>query len=168
MPFSDPDNYNHQAQRFAADRENTCHMDQFDNTANRLAHYETTGPEIWAQSGGRLSAFTCATGTGGTLAGTARYLKEQSAGVKIVLADPPGSVLFNYFNTGTLEREGSGSITEGIGQGRVTANLAGTPIDYAVHVRDEDSVAMTFRKPRLHCPARIQAAAWPRTHSLPR
>ena len=94
VPFSDPENYNHQAKRYADAHDNAYWANQFDNTANRLAHYETTGPELWEQTNGQLSAFTCATGTGGTLAGAARYLKEQNDGVKIVLADPPGSVLF--------------------------------------------------------------------------
>eukprot|EP00040_Diaphanoeca_grandis_P008625 m.45912 g.45912 ORF g.45912 m.45912 type:complete len:372 (+) comp20082_c0_seq1:108-1223(+) len=144
-PFSDPDNYNHQAKRYAASIENSYWTNQFDNTANRQAHYATTGPEIWEQTNGTVTAFTCATGTGGTLAGTAHYLKEQNENVKIVLADPPGSVLYRYFTDGQLEREGDGSITEGIGQGRVTENLKGAPIDSAVHVPDVDSVKMTFQ-----------------------
>lgn len=86
-----------------------------------------------------------ATGTGGTLAGTATFLKEQNPRVQAVLADPPGSTLYRFFEHGKLEREGTGSITEGIGQGRITDNLAGTPLDYAIHIPDADSVAMTFR-----------------------
>ncbi|EDQ85916.1 uncharacterized protein MONBRDRAFT_28906 [Monosiga brevicollis MX1] len=112
VAFSDPDNYNHQARRFAESVENAVWTNQFDNTANRRAHEVTTGPEIWAQTGGKVDAFTCATGTGGTLAGTALYLKQQNENIKIVLADPPGSVLYNYFTNGVLEREGTGSVTE--------------------------------------------------------
>jgi len=115
-----------------------------DNTDNRLAHYETTGPEIWAQTGGKLDAFVCATGTGGTLAGTGRYLKEVSGGrVKVFLADPPGSVLHSWVQTGKLERTGS-SITEGIGQGRVTDNLKGTTLDGSVLVEDARTVEAVY------------------------
>lgn len=145
VPFSDPMNFNHQAARYAAETPNAVWTDQFDNTANRMAHYETTGPEIWEQTAGGVSAFTCATGTGGTLAGTGRFLKEQNPAVQIVLADPPGSVLFRYFRDGEFEREGTGSITEGVGQGRLTNNLAGTIIDDQVHVPDLDSIEWTFR-----------------------
>ena len=120
-------------------------MDQFDNRANRVAHYETTGPEIFAQTHGKIDAFTCATGTGGTLAGTAQYLREQDPGIKIFLADPPGSVLYRYVQEGLLERQGDGSITEGIGQGRVTNNLKGTEFDDAIHVPDDRSIAMVYR-----------------------
>lgn len=103
----------------------------------------TTGPEIWDQTDGAVSAFTCATGTGGTLAGVAMYLKSKNPDVRIVLADPPGSVLHSYIQSGgaKMEREGS-SITEGIGQGRVTDNLTGAPIDGSLHVPDEESVDM--------------------------
>jgi len=145
VPYSDPLNFNHRAKRFAEENPNTLWTNQFDNVANRMAHYHSTGPEIWSGTEGSISAFTCATGTGGTLAGTGMFLKEQNPEVKVVLADPPGSVLFKYFNTGELEREGSSSITEGIGQGRLTNNLAGAPVDYALHIPDAASVAMTFR-----------------------
>ncbi|RHY38252.1 hypothetical protein DYB34_002943 [Aphanomyces astaci] len=118
---------------------------QFDNVANRLAHTKTTGPEIWEQTEGNIDAFTCATGTGGTLAGTGIYLKQKNPNVKIVLADPPGSVLFNFVKNGVLERQGTGSVTEGIGQGRVTENLKDSPIDDAVHVEDHRSINMVFR-----------------------
>ncbi|CAI5515242.1 unnamed protein product [Closterium sp. Naga37s-1] len=96
----------------------------FDNTANRQAHYETTGPEIWAQTEGRVDAFICAIGTGGTLAGTGKYLKERKAGVRVGMVDPMGAAMFSYYNNGTLEAHGS-SISEGIGQGRITGNLQG-------------------------------------------
>lgn len=118
---------------------------QFDNVANRLAHYETTGPEIYKDCGGQLDAFVCATGTGGTLAGVAEYLKEQSESVRIVLADPPGSCLYSYFKKNTMERIGDSSITEGIGQGRITDNLKNARIDDALHVPDEASIETVFR-----------------------
>ena len=97
---------------------------QFDNVANRMAHYETTGPEIWFQTGGKVDGFICAVGTGGTLAGVGKFLKEQNPEVKIGLADPYGAALFEYYENGELRAEGE-SITEGIGQGRITANLQG-------------------------------------------
>jgi cysteine synthase len=120
---------------------------QFDNTANRRAHEETTGPELWDQTEGNLDAFVCATGTGGTLAGTGRALKQLSGGrTKVFLADPPGSVLYSWYKSGgtKMEREGS-SITEGIGQGRVTDNLAGTELDGAVCVHDSRTIHMVYR-----------------------
>jgi len=122
---------------------------QFDNIANRRAHIETTGPEIWAQTNGKVDAFTCATGTGGTLAGTTRYLKTVSNGkVKCYLADPPGSVLHSYISSGgkLIDRSGS-SITEGIGQGRVTDNLQPDIdlLDGSLHISDEKSIEMVYR-----------------------
>lgn len=116
MAFDNPQNYNHQAARYAKSLENSVWTNQFDNTANREAHIRTTGPEIWDQTdGGKLDAFICATGTGGTLAGVTRYLKEKSDGrIEGWLADPPGSVLFNLVETGEAKREGTGSITEGL------------------------------------------------------
>ncbi len=144
VPLDDPMNYNHQAKRHAESLENAVWTNQFDNTANRDIHVTTTGPEIWAQTDGQVSAFTCATGTGGTLAGVAKYLKSQSSDVKIFLADPPGSVLHSFVQRGVLEREGS-SITEGIGQGRVTANLKDAPIDDSVRIEDTRTVATMFR-----------------------
>eukprot|EP00127_Corallochytrium_limacisporum_P006328 Clim_evm39s225 gene=Clim_evmTU39s225 len=144
VPFSDPNNYNHQAKRFAEGLENAIWTNQFDNTANRRSHYETTGPEIWAQLDGKIDAFTCSTGTGGTLAGVSQFMKEKNPDVKIVLADPPGSVLYNHFTHGKLEREGTGSVTEGIGQGRVTDNLNGAAVDWALHVPDEQSIEQVY------------------------
>jgi len=114
VAFDNPQNYNHQAKRYADSLDNAVWTNQFDNIANRQAHIETTGPEIWAQTGGKIDAFTCATGTGGTLAGTVRFLKEKSEGrVQGFLADPPGSVLYKLVENGKAEREGTGSITEG-------------------------------------------------------
>jgi len=149
VAFDNPQNYNHQAARHAESLENAVWTNQFDNTANRRAHLETTGPEIWAQTEGNIDGFTCATGTGGTLAGIARYLKEKKGdGVKVYLADPPGSVLHSYFTSGgkLFERTGS-SITEGIGQGRVTDNLKPDVdlIDGALHIPDEESIKMVYR-----------------------
>ncbi|KAJ9121754.1 Cysteine synthase 1 [Naganishia vaughanmartiniae] len=148
VAFDNPQNYNHQAKRHAESLENAVWTNQFDNTANREAHIKTTGPEIWRQTNGKIDAFTCATGTGGTLAGTVRYLKEISDGrVKGYLADPPGSVLYKLVETGKIEREGTGSITEGIGQGRVTSNLAPDLelLDGAVHIPDVESIKMVYR-----------------------
>ncbi|KAI1800053.1 cysteine synthase (O-acetylserine (thiol)-lyase-like protein) [Daldinia bambusicola] len=149
VPFDSPENYNHQARRHAERLENAVWTNQFDNTANRRAHIETTGPEIWAQTQGKVDAFTCATGTAGTLAGTTRFLKDISGGrVKAYLADPPGSVLHSYLQSGgkLAERTGS-SITEGIGQGRITDNLAPDVglLDGSLHIADEKSVEMVYR-----------------------
>ncbi|KAL1959921.1 hypothetical protein VTO42DRAFT_589 [Malbranchea cinnamomea] len=149
VAFENPQNYNHQARRHAESLENAVWTNQFDNTANRRAHIETTGPEIWAQTEGKVDAFTCATGTGGTFAGVTRYLKEASNGrVKSFLADPPGSVLYSYVTSGgkLIERTGS-SITEGIGQGRVTDNLKPDIdlVDGALHISDEKSIEMVYR-----------------------
>ncbi|KAL7270926.1 hypothetical protein RUND412_006350 [Rhizina undulata] len=149
VPFDNPENYNHQAKRHAEQSENAVWTNQFDNIANRRAHIETTGPELWAQLSGRLDGFTCATGTGGTLAGITRYLKEVSDGrTECWLADPPGSVLYSYITSGgkLTERQG-GSITEGIGQGRVTDNLKPeiSLINNALHIPDEASIEMVYR-----------------------
>ncbi|KAI9852003.1 MAG: Cysteine synthase 1 [Thelocarpon superellum] len=149
VPFENPENYNHQAKRHAERTENAVWTNQFDNVANRRAHLETTGPEIWAQTAGTVDAFTCATGTAGTLAGVTRYLKTASHGrVQCVLADPPGSVLHAYISSGgrLAERSGS-SITEGIGQGRVTDNLKPDVdlLDGSLHIADEKSIEMVYR-----------------------
>ncbi|KAK0553186.1 Cysteine synthase 1 [Tilletia horrida] len=152
VAFENPENYNHQARRHAENLQNAIWTNQFDNIANRRAHIETTGPEIWSQtveSGGQLDGFICATGTGGTLAGTTRFLKEKSGGkVQCYLADPPGSVLHSYIQSGgkLTERSGS-SITEGIGQGRVTDNLQPDIdlLDGSFHIEDEASIEMVYR-----------------------
>ena len=143
-PYSDPDNYQKIAGRLAAELPNAIWANQFDNIINRQAHYETTGPEIWRDTGGRIDAFVCATGTGGTLAGVARYLKDRNPQLRIVLADPQGSALYNWVKTGELKAEGN-SIAEGIGTTRVTANLEGSPIDDAVQVDDQSCVDMVYR-----------------------
>ena len=116
VAYEDPRNYNHQARDFAQSLPNAIWTDQFDNTANAAAHHRTTGPEIWAQTGGALDAFVCATGTGGTLAGVGRFLKEKGGGkTQVWLADPTGSVLYSYVNSGgKLTERSGGSITEGM------------------------------------------------------
>ena len=149
VAYDNPENYNHQAKRHAERMDNAVWTDQFDNRANRQAHLETTGPEIWHQTNGKVDAFTCATGTGGTLAGCTRYLKDVSGGkVKSYLADPPGSVLHSYITSGGKLNERTGSsITEGIGQGRVTENLKPDIdlVDGALHISDEKSIEMVYR-----------------------
>jgi len=152
VAYENPDNYNHQAKRFAEATPNAVWTDQFDNVANTRAHYETTGPEIWNQTQGTVDAFICSTGTGGTLAGTSRFLREQATKegrrVETWLADPPGSVLHSYISSGgtLVERSGS-SITEGIGQGRITQNL-GTEVSNltgSMTIPDPLSVEMVYR-----------------------
>jgi cysteine synthase A len=143
-PYVDNDNYQKIAGRLAASLPNAIWANQFDNVVNRQAHIETTGPEILRDTDGKIDAFTCATGTGGTLAGVARYLKQHKPSTRIVLADPQGSALYNWVKTGELKASGS-SITEGIGTTRITANLDGTPIDDAVTVDDPTCVKMVYR-----------------------
>jgi len=145
VPYANPDNYQKQAGRCAEELDNATWANQFDNTANREGHYAFTGPEIWRQTGGRIDAFTCATGTGGTLGGVARYLKQQRPAVQCVLADPSGSALFHYFTRGELKSVGEGSISEGIGTSRITENLADTPVDDALMIPDSDAVPMVYR-----------------------
>jgi cysteine synthase len=145
VPYSNPNQYQKVAQRLAASLPNAIWSNQFDNTANREAHVQTTGPEIWTQTNGRVDAFVAASGTGGTFAGVSEYLKSRRNTIRCVLADPPGSSLYEYVRNGTLKATGSGSITEGIGIGRVTANLKDAPIDDAVHVEDADTVRFVYR-----------------------
>jgi len=144
VPYADANNYQKVAGRLAQELPNAIWAQQFDNLANRQAHYLHTGPEIWRDCEGRIDAFTCATGTGGTLAGVARYLKEQRQEIRIVLADPYGSALYNWIKYGELKSEGS-SISEGIGNSRVTANLQDTPIDDALRIDDKACVQMVHR-----------------------
>ncbi len=148
VPYKDPMNYVRYSGRLAEELAKTepngaIWANQFDNVANRRAHYETTGPEIWDQCGGKIDAFTCAVGTGGTLAGVGMALKERNPKIRIVLSDPMGAALYNYYKHGELKAEGS-SITEGIGQGRVTKNLEGAAIDDALQITDEEAVPMVF------------------------
>ncbi len=148
VPYSNPDNYVRYSGRLAEELAKTepngvVWANQFDNTANREGHRLTTGPEIWEQTGGRIDAFTCAVGSGGTLAGIALALKERNPNIRITLADPMGAALFSYYTKGELKSEGS-SITEGIGQGRITANLEDAPIDDAVQIPDEEALPIVF------------------------
>jgi cysteine synthase len=148
VPFSNPNNYVKVSGRLAEQLAKTepngaIWANQFDNVANRDGHVQTTGPEIWNQTDGKVDGFVCAVGTGGTLAGVGIALKEHNRSVKIALADPFGAALYSYYTTGVLKSEGS-SITEGIGQGRITRNLDGAPIDIAYRVPDQEAVALVF------------------------
>ena len=145
VPYSNPNQYQKVAQRLAASLDGAIWSNQFDNTANREAHLRTTGPEIWEQTAGKVDAFVAASGTGGTFAGVSEYLKSRRKAVRCVLADPPGSSLYAWVHGGALAATGSGSITEGIGIGRVTANLEGAPIDDALHIEDSDTVRGVYR-----------------------
>ncbi|WP_353472128.1 cysteine synthase A [Salipiger sp. H15] len=145
-PYRNPNNYVRYSGRLAEELAKTethgaIWANQFDNVANRLAHLETTGPEIWDQTGGKVDGFICAVGSGGTLAGTAMAL--QPKGVKIGLADPMGAALYSYYTTGELKAEGD-SITEGIGQGRITANLEGFTPDFAYQIPDAEALPVVF------------------------
>ncbi|MEH1902913.1 MAG: cysteine synthase A [Nostoc sp.] len=144
VPYKDPNNYVKLSGRVAAELENAIWANQFDNLANRRAHYETTGPEIWTQTDGKIDAWTAATGTGGTFAGVALYLKEQNAAIKCVVADPLGSGLYSYVKTGEIKIEGN-SITEGIGNGRVTANMEGAPADDAIQIDDKEALRVVYQ-----------------------
>ena len=148
VPYANPNNYvkvsGRLAERLAREHpQGAIWANQFDNTANRAGHVETTGPEIWEQTGGRIDGFVSAVGTGGTLAGVAMALKARDPKVTIALADPLGAALYSYYTTGELKASGS-SITEGIGQGRITANLEGAPIDVAYQIPDEEAVPLVF------------------------
>ena len=145
-PYKNPDNYVRYSGRLAealakTEPNGAIWANQFDNTANRQAHVETTGPEIWGQTGGKVDGFICAVGSGGTLAGVAMAL--QSRGVKIGLADPDGAALHSYYTTGELKAEGA-SITEGIGQGRITANLEGLTPDHSFNIPDAEALPVVF------------------------
>ena len=133
-PYSDPGNYNRVAQRLAEEK-GWFWANQFDNLANRLAHYRTTGPEIWEQTGGEVTAFVSAVGTGGTLAGTALYLKERNPKIAAVCADPYGAAMWSWFTNGNTDTKDGDSFAEGIGQMRVTKNLEGIVIDRAYRIR---------------------------------
>jgi cysteine synthase A len=148
VPYKDPNNYvkysGRLAEELAAKEPNgAIWANQFDNVANRQAHIETTGPEIWAQTEGKVDGFVCAVGTGGTLAGIGMALKERNKDVQIAIADPMGAALYHYYKHGELKSEGT-SITEGIGQGRVTANLEDAPIDRAYQIPDEEALPIIF------------------------
>jgi cysteine synthase A len=148
VPYANPNNYVKLSGRIAeqlADSEpnGAIWANQFDNVANRDGHARTTGPEIWAQTDGRIDGFTCAVGTGGTLAGVAIALKERNRDVRIAVADPMGAALYSYYTTGELKSEGS-SITEGIGTGRITRNIEGAPVDIAYQIPDSEAVPIVF------------------------
>jgi len=148
VPYRDPNNYVRLSGRLAEEMARTekngaVWANQFDNVANRQAHIETTGPEIWRQTGGKIDGFTCAVGSGGTLAGIGIALKQHNPGVKIAAADPLGAAVYSWIKTGKLESHGS-SITEGIGQGRVTANLKDAPIDDAYEISDSEALPIIF------------------------
>lgn len=148
VPYRDPNNYVKISGRLAEELAKTesagaIWANQFDNTANRQAHIETTGPEIWAQTGGRIDGFVAAVGTGGTLAGTAIALKEKNLAVRTAAADPMGAAIYSWIKDGELKARGS-SITEGIGQNRITANLEGAPIDDAYEISDEEMLPIVF------------------------
>jgi cysteine synthase len=144
VPYKDPNNYVKLSGRVAAELENAIWANQFDNLANRRAHYETTGPEIWTQTDGKIDAWTSATGTGGTYAGVTLYLKEQNPAIKCVVADPLGSALYSYVKTGEINIQGN-SITEGIGNGRVTANMEGAPADDAIQIDDKEALRVVYQ-----------------------
>ncbi|MBF0246839.1 MAG: cysteine synthase A [Alphaproteobacteria bacterium] len=148
VPYKDPGNYVHVSRRKAeelraTERNGVLWAGQFDNIANRQAHIDTTAREIWSQTAGHIDGFVCAVGTGGTLAGVGLGLKARNRGVAIALADPMGSALYGHYAHGELKSEG-GSITEGIGQGRITANLVGAPVDLAFQIPDDEALPVIF------------------------
>jgi cysteine synthase A len=148
VPYKDPGNYVHVSERLAkelaaSEPNGALWANQWDNVANRRGHYETTGPEIWRQTEGRVDGFICAVGTGGTLAGVSMFLKEKRNDVVIGLADPMGAAMYHYYKHGTLKAEGS-SITEGIGQGRITKNLEGAVVDEPFQIPDEEALPVIF------------------------
>ena len=148
VPYKNPDNYVRYSARLAeemakSEPNGAVWANQFDNIANRRAHYETTGPEIWRQTEGAVDGFICSVGTGGTLAGVAMALRERNKDVVIGLADPMGAALYHYYKHGELKAEGS-SITEGIGQGRITKNLEGLKIDEPYQIPDEEALPIIF------------------------
>lgn len=148
VPYSNPNHYARYSGKLAQELAKTepngaIWANQFDNIANLEAHYETTGPEIWAQTEGKVDGFICAVGSGGTLAGVAKYLQEQSKDVKIGIADPGGAALYEYFKNGELKSEGT-SITEGIGQGRITKNIEDLRVDYAYRCQDEEALNILY------------------------
>ena len=144
VPYRNPENYVKVSGRLAAELDNAIWANQFDNVANRQAHFDTTGPEIWQQTEGKLDAWVAATGTGGTYAGVAMYLKSQSEAVRCVVADPMGSGLYSYVKTGEIAPSGN-SITEGIGNSRITANMEGAPIDDAIQIDDPEALRVIYQ-----------------------
>ena len=148
LPYSNPENYIRQSEEIAKNLSKTSKngvlwANQFDNIANRMSHFDSTGPEIWEQTIGKIDGFTCAVGTGGTLTGTGLFLKERNKNIKIALTDPYGSGLYNYYKNGEMKAEGN-SITEGIGQGRITKNLEDCPLDLSYRVDDNEALNIIF------------------------
>lgn len=143
-PYKDENNYQHIARRTAAEIPGGWWANQFDNTANLDGHYRTTGPEIWQQTGGRVSGFVSAIGSGGTLAGVSRFLKERSPGVRIVCADPYGAAMWSWFKHGNTDTDDGDSVAEGIGQGRVTKNVAAALVDDAYRISDSIAVEVLY------------------------
>ncbi len=144
VPYKDPNNYVKVSGRLAAEMDNAIWANQFDNLANRNAHYETTGAEIWSQTDGTVDAWVAATGTGGTYAGVSLYLKEKNPHVRCIVADPMGSGLYSYVKTGEIKPEGK-SITEGIGNSRITANMQDVPIDDAIQIDDPECIRVIYQ-----------------------
>ena len=148
VPYANPNNYVHFSERLAKDTPNAIWANQFDNTANRDAHLQTTGPEIFEQTHGKVDGFICAVGSGGTLGGVSLALKARNPKIQIGVADPMGSKMYSYFANGTLEAEG-GSITEGIGQGRITENLKDIIVDKAYQITDKEALEVIFELNQL-------------------
>lgn len=144
VPYKNPNNYVKVSGRTAEEMENAIWANQFENLANRQAHYETTAPEIWAQTDGKVDAWVTATGTGGTYAGAAMFFKEKNPDIRCVVADPMGSGLYSYVKTGEIKSEGN-SVTEGIGNGRVTGNMAGAPADDAIQIDDHEALRVIYQ-----------------------
>ncbi|MDB2584315.1 cysteine synthase A [Alphaproteobacteria bacterium] len=148
LPYSNPGNYIRQSEKIAETLRKTSQngvlwANQFDNIANQMSHYNSTGPEIWDQTSGKIDGFTCAVGTGGTLSGTGLFLKEKNKNIKIALTDPYGSGLYNFYENGEMKAEGN-SITEGIGQGRITKNLENCPVDLSFRTDDNQALNIIF------------------------
>lgn len=149
LAYSNPNNYQHVGRRLADELKKTekrgvIFADQWNNLDNRKAHYVSTGPEIWEQSGGKIDGFICSIGTGGTLAGTSTFLREKNKDILIGVADPPGAAMYNYFDHGEIKASDGGSITEGIGLGRVTAIIDDVKVDKAYLIPDEETVPLIF------------------------
>ncbi len=144
VPYKDPNNYVKLSGRIAAEMDNAIWANQFENLANRQAHYETTAAEMWAQTDGKIDGWVAATGTGGTFAGVSMFLKERNPAIKCVVADPMGSGLYSYVKTGEIKLEGS-SITEGIGNSRITGNMEGAPIDDAIQIHDRECIEVLYQ-----------------------
>lgn len=144
VPYRDPNNYVKLSGRLAEEMDNAIWANQFDNLANRMAHYQTTGPEIWSQTNGKIDAWLTATGTGGTYAGVSLFLKEKNPDIQCIVADPMGSGLYSYVKTGEINPVGN-SVTEGIGNSRITKNMEGAPMDDAIQVDDHEAIRVLYQ-----------------------